>query len=49
MSEAAFSAAITSWHDFYLAAAGASAALLGQSPPRSGRTFVPEQASHSPT
>src|SRR5207253_10763150 len=29
MSEAAFSAAITSWHDFYLAAAGASAALLG--------------------
>src|SRR2546425_12714970 len=29
MSQAAFSAAITGWHDFYLAAAGASAALLG--------------------
>ena len=29
MSEAAFTAAITGWHDFYLAAAGASAALLG--------------------
>ena len=29
MSEAAFAAAIIGWHDFYLAAAGASAALLG--------------------
>ncbi|TME34812.1 MAG: hypothetical protein E6I62_01940 [Chloroflexi bacterium] len=29
MSQAAFSAAIIGWHDFYLAAAGASAALLG--------------------
>src|SRR5437762_6857086 len=29
MSVSAFSAAVTGWHDFYLAAAGASAALLG--------------------
>ena len=29
MSEAAFREAILGWHDFYLAAAGASAALLG--------------------
>lgn len=29
MTQAAFSASITGWHDFYLAAAGASAALLG--------------------
>ena len=29
MSQVAFSAAIIGWHDFYLAAAGASAALLG--------------------
>jgi len=29
MSQAAFTAAITGWHDFYLASAGASAALLG--------------------
>ena len=29
MTQAAFSAAVEGWHDFYLAAAGASAALLG--------------------
>jgi hypothetical protein len=29
MTESAFSAAVLGWHDFYLAAAGASAALLG--------------------
>src|SRR5438105_12919406 len=29
MSVSAFSAAITGWHDFFLATAGASAALLG--------------------
>ena len=29
MSQAAFPAAILGWHDFFLASAGASAALLG--------------------
>lgn len=29
MSEAAFTTSVLGWHDFYLAAAGASAALLG--------------------
>jgi hypothetical protein len=29
MNQPAFSVAVTGWHDFYLAAAGASAALLG--------------------